>query len=246
MDLPQHVIRPRKGIPSHVHIDLLVIVHEQIGSFVKVFLFRCVFSNVGEGFFNRLSKVFDPCHEIQQLRDGQIGQLVSFGTSNLIENLFGTDVGDTSTPQCFQGPIRGEAGRHLVLDKDDFRCQVITNTQDRGKDGVAGIVLAIGLVFGHLLHFPKHFQSSQFEIRIDLFQRRRSHIRKPQRLIRPRLFSMHRLVFFIRRFVHFHRLYQRHHPRRIVHCQIKGRTDSTHNPDTNLIPQLPHVLDVFV
>jgi hypothetical protein len=148
MDRPKHVVGPRQGISGDIHIDLFVTVHEQLGSFVKVFLFGRMFSDIGKGFFDGFPKVFDPRHEVQQLRDGQVGQLVPFGTSNLIENLFGTNVGDAGTPQGFQGPVGGETWRHLVLDKDNFRCQVVANTQDGSKDRIVGILFFLGLVFG--------------------------------------------------------------------------------------------------
>jgi hypothetical protein len=150
MDFPQHVVGPGQGIFRHIHIDLFVVFHEQIGSFVKVGFLGGMFSNIGKGFFNRFAKVFHPGHQIQQLRDGQVGQFVAFRAPNLFQNLFGTNVGDTSTPQGFQGPIGGKAAGHLILDKDNFGRQTIASAQDGGKVSPGGFFVVVAALLFRL------------------------------------------------------------------------------------------------
>jgi hypothetical protein len=144
MDGPQHIVRPCQGILGHIHIDLLVIIHEQFGPFIKVCLFRGMVANIRKGLFDRFPKVFNPCHQIQQLRYRQVGQFVSFGASNLIENLLGAHMCDTRAPQGFQSPIWRETGCHLALNKTNFRSQSIGGSQNGAEDSVGRIIVIGG------------------------------------------------------------------------------------------------------
>ena len=130
VDCPQHFIGPRQGILGDVHVDLVATFLQEFRFTVLIGRLCFVIPNVWEGLFDGLPEVLHPGDQIQERGGLEIGELLSFGSSNLFEDFAARCMGNAGRPKHFQGPMGGETRTHLVLDKADLGCQVVAGPQN--------------------------------------------------------------------------------------------------------------------
>ena len=147
MDLPQHVVHPREVIRRCVHINFLSATGEEVGLLLKVgSLLCCMHSSHGwKHLLYRFSEEFNPSDQIEELRDGKIGQSMTIWSANLLNDLVGTDVGDTGRPKHFDGPVRGEAGRYVGLDQLNLCNKLGGRSKDSGELCIEALVFIGGV-----------------------------------------------------------------------------------------------------
>ena len=202
-------------------------------------------ANVGEGLLDDLSKVFDPGHEIQQLRDGKIRQLVTVGSSNLLQDIVGAHVRNASGPQYFQIPVGGKARNDAIADDADFGCQFVGRPQDCTELLVGGLLLFRDIRRLHR-ELPENVEASGFKVFVQLTECGCPHVRESKGLALAGLDPVHCLVVVVGRLVHFHSFAQSYHTSWVVHGKLKGTGDSAHDSHANLVTEFPHVLHVLL
>ena len=133
----------------------------------------------------------------------------------------------------------------MSLDDANFGGQFVGSAQHRTELLIRRLVF-FGNISGLARQLTKDIQTTRFKVPIQFRQSGRPHIGKAKFLIAfPGLFTMHCLVIGVGRLVYFHRFHQRYHTGGIVHGQIIGRANPTHQTHPNFVTQFPYILDMF-
>mmetsp|Transcript_22352 Transcript_22352/g.40340 ORF Transcript_22352/g.40340 Transcript_22352/m.40340 type:complete len:275 (-) Transcript_22352:1065-1889(-) len=251
MHLPQHIFGPHKTVHSSRDVDLFIVSSKQVGSLIHKDLITTtfLFFDCGESFFNGLPEKFHPGNDIQELCDGQIGQIVSLGTTNLLQNLARAHMCHTSRPENIDGPERWKAGNHGILHHVNF-CHQFSGSSQYSRILFIHCILLVRIFCRLHVDVAKYFIATHFKVFVELGQSGCTHIGKVQFTIAliPKMGVFVLLfcsVLFGGLFVYFHGFNQSHHASRVLESQLKSRGNATQYAHTQFFTHLPHILHMF-